>query len=105
MNQFQPVSPGRILFIDSTCVLCDGFATRLASALNPESSLRIASLHGDLFSRVVHSDMPVSEDAMVLFKDGAVHFGPEAVIAMRTEVRRPYGLFLSLERGVRLGRS
>lgn len=98
MNEFQPVSHGRILFIDSTCVLCDGFATRLVRVLNPESSLRISSLHGDLFLQLISHDTPISEDAMVLIKDNSVHLGPDAVIALRTEVRRPYALFLSLFR-------
>lgn len=94
----QPVSPRTILFIDSTCVLCDGFATRLAGVLNPESSLRISSLHGDLFFRLVSRETPINEDAMILFKDNVLHIGPDAVIALRTEVTRPYAFFLSLLR-------
>ena len=103
MNQREPVSPKRILFIDSSCVLCDGFATRLVGVLNPDSSLRISSLHGDLFFKLISHDTPISEDAMVLLKDNSVHLGPDAVIALHTEVRRPYALFLSLFRLVPKG--
>lgn len=87
-----------VLFIDSTCVLCDGFATRLLSVLKGDSQLRVASLFGGLFANLARQEGPLDEDAMVYVKDGNMHIGPSAVIALRGEVRFAYWALISMIR-------
>lgn len=93
-----PEEHSKVLFIDSTCVLCDGFTTRLLSVLKGESQLRVASLHGDLFANLARQEEPLDEDAMVYWRDGNLYIGPSAVIALRGEVRFAYGALISMIR-------
>ena len=98
MHERYKYKQSNVLFIDSTCLLCDGFARRIIANLKPESNLRIASLNGEIFAELMTRVRPIDEDAMVYWKNGEANIGHAAVIALRSEVRIMYRTILSLIR-------
>lgn len=96
MNRANTDCSSNILFIDSTCVLCDRFTQKLVSFLAENSTLRIASLHGEQFQELVTAKQPVREDAIVYLKNRVAHIGEAAVIELRHEVRPSLRVILCL---------
>jgi predicted DCC family thiol-disulfide oxidoreductase YuxK len=88
----------RVLFIDSSCVFCDGFATWLIPRLLDESGLKIAPIGGNLFSVHASKNPVPSRDAIFLVSSGELVHGAKAVLGLAPEMRSPYPALALLAR-------
>lgn len=86
----------KILFIDSTCVLCDGFAKWLLGRVRPESNLYISSLSSDMLGQISHDQAVGARDAVLLLTEGRLESGAAAVLGLGPELERPWPLVLKV---------
>jgi|AntAceMinimDraft_1070359.scaffolds.fasta_scaffold274203_1 predicted DCC family thiol-disulfide oxidoreductase YuxK len=92
------MSDERVLFIDSSCVFCDGFAIWLIPRLLEESRLKIAPIGGKLFSVHASENPAPSRDAIFLISSGELVHGAKAVLGLAPDMRSPYPVLASMAR-------
>jgi len=86
----------KILFIDSTCVICDGFACWLLKRLKPSSLLHVSSLDSPVLLEYVESDVGEARDAVVLLMEGELVYGAKAVTRLNSEMKPLWGFLFRM---------
>lgn len=75
-----------IVFIDSECVMCDGFAKWLIPRLNQDSELLISPIGGSLFNEKLSDDSRAQRDAILLLSEAEVKSGFSAVLDLASHL-------------------
>ena len=86
----------KILFIDSTCVMCDGLTRWLVGRLKPSSGLKISTLSSPIVEEYGFQYEILQRDAIMLFADGERFFGAEAVKHVSSEMIQPWRFLLAI---------